>query len=118
MVRIDADCFAQIVINLVDNAIRYTPRGGVVTVSCGFKGGQPQLRVEDSGPGIPDAQKDSVFTRFYRLDQTQSGSGLGLAIVRDIATDHGAGIEVGAGTGGRGTLFRVVFPALPAEATA
>jgi len=117
-VHADAFLLRDMVDNLVDNAIRYTPRGGVVTVSCGIEGGQPQLRVEDNGPGIPDSQKDSVFTRFYRLDQTQSGSGLGLAIVRDIATDHGARIEVGAGAGGRGTLFRVVFPALPAEAVA
>ncbi len=112
----DAFLLRDLVDNLVDNAIRYTPRGGVVTVSCGSEGGHAQLRVEDNGPGIPDSQKDRVFTRFYRLDQTQSGSGLGLAIVRDIATDHGARIEVGSGAGERGTLFRVVFPALPAEA--
>ena len=112
----DAFLLRDLVDNLVDNAIRYTPRGGVVTVSCGSEDGHAQLRVEDNGPGIPDSQKDRVFTRFYRLDQTQSGSGLGLAIVRDIATDHGARIEVGSGSGERGTLFRVVFPALPAEA--
>ena len=70
------------------------------------------LRVEDNGPGIPDSEKDKVFTRFYRLDQTQSGSGLGLAIVRDIATDHGAELHVGTGPGGSGTVFSVRFPAL------
>jgi len=102
----------DLVDNLVDNAIRYTPAGGEVTVSCGVENGQGVLRVEDNGPGIPDSEKDKVFTRFYRLDQTQSGSGLGLAIVRDIATDHGAELHVGTGPGGSGTVFSVRFPAL------
>lgn len=97
--------------NLVDNAIRYTAAGGVVNVGCLTENGQGVLKVEDNGPGIPDSEKDKVFTRFYRLDQTQSGSGLGLAIVRDIASDHGASIEVGQGANGHGTVFWVRFPA-------
>ncbi len=112
----DAFLLHDLIDNLVDNAIRYTPRGGVVTVSCATADGRATLRVEDNGPGIPESEKDRVFTRFYRLDQTQSGSGLGLAIVRDIATDHGADLEVTAGASGRGTVFRVRFPALPAQA--
>ncbi len=112
----DAFLLRDLIDNLVDNAIRYTPSGGVVTVSCGMTDGCAVLRVEDNGPGIPDSQKDRVFTRFYRLDQTQSGSGLGLAIVRDIATDHGADIEVSAGAAGRGTVVRVRFPPPPAPA--
>ncbi len=112
----DSFLLRDLVDNLVDNAIRYTPRGGIVTVSCSSADGRALLRVEDNGPGIPETQKDRVFTRFYRLDQTQSGSGLGLAIVRDIATDHGAVVEVGVGAAGRGTLFRVVFPPLPPSA--
>lgn len=112
----DAFLLRDLIDNLVDNAIRYTQRGGIVTVSCGTTDNCALLRVEDNGPGIPASQKERVFTRFYRLDQTQSGSGLGLAIVRDIATDHGASIEVGAGAGERGTVVRVRFPALPAQA--
>lgn len=100
----------DLVDNLVDNAIRYTPAGGEVTVSCAVEDGRGVLRVEDNGPGIPDSEKDKVFTRFYRLDQTQSGSGLGLAIVRDIATDHGAKLHVGTGPDGAGTVFTVRFP--------
>ncbi len=100
--------------NLVDNAIRYTPDGGEVTVSCATVEGCGVLKVEDSGPGIPDSEKDKIFTRFYRLDQTQSGSGLGLAIVRDIALDHGAELRLGAGPRGAGTVFTVGFPPLPA----
>lgn len=100
--------------NLVDNAIRYTPAGGEVTVTCRNEDGRGVLKVEDSGPGIPDDEKEKIFTRFYRLDRSQAGSGLGLAIVRDIAIDHGAEIDVGSGQHGSGTLFTVRFPSMPA----
>ena len=112
----DAFLLRDLVDNLVDNAVRYTPRGGVVTVGCATIDGQAVLRVEDNGPGIPASEKERVFTRFYRLDQTQTGSGLGLAIVRDIATDHGAQIEVSAGAAARGTVFRLRFPPLSDQA--
>ena len=98
--------------NLVDNAIRYSPPGGAVTVSCADIEGYGVLKVEDDGPGIPESEKDKVFSRFYRLDRSQPGSGLGLAIVRDIAKDHEAAIEVRAGSHGRGTVFIVRFPRL------
>lgn len=104
----------DLVDNLVDNAIRYTPAGGAVTVSCFAEQGRGVLTVEDNGPGIPDSEKDKIFTRFYRLDRTQSGSGLGLAIVRDIAIDHGAEVEVLGGPQGQGTRFIVRFPGMGA----
>ncbi|MBU6291910.1 MAG: HAMP domain-containing histidine kinase, partial [Burkholderiales bacterium] len=84
--------------------------GGQVTVSCAALDGRGVLRVEDNGPGIPDAEKEHVFERFYRLDQTQAGSGLGLAIVRDIAIDHHAQVALSAGHAGRGTVVSVTFP--------
>jgi two-component system sensor histidine kinase TctE len=96
--------------NLVDNALRYTPAGGAVTVSCGHDGGQGWLVVEDSGPGIPAASRELVFSRFVRLDDKTSGSGLGLAIVRDIAAAHGAQATIGERSGG-GAVFSVRFPA-------
>ena len=96
--------------NLVDNAIRYSPEHSVVTVSCIQEHGYGVLKVEDDGPGIPDTEKEKVFSRFYRLDQSQPGSGLGLAIVRDIVKDHDALIEVRSGTNGRGTVFIIRFP--------
>lgn len=99
--------------NLVDNAIRYAPEGSAVTVSCLMYGACGVLKVEDAGPGIPESEKEKIFSRFYRLDQTQSGSGLGLAIVRDIAHDHEAVISVESGPDGKGTVFTVQFPALP-----
>jgi two-component system sensor histidine kinase TctE len=96
--------------NLVDNAIRYSPPGSVVTISCQQVEGHGTLMVEDSGPGIPEPEKGRVFHRFYRLDQSQPGTGLGLAIVRDIARDHDAVIEVRSGPQGKGTVFVVRFP--------
>lgn len=106
----DGFLLRDLIDNLVDNAIRYTQAGGEVTVSCLTVNGCGVLKIEDNGPGIPDAEKDKIFTRFYRLDRTQPGSGIGLAIVRDIAIDHGASVSVTAGADGRGTLFRIEFP--------
>jgi two-component system sensor histidine kinase TctE len=91
--------------NLIDNAIRYTPPHGAVTVSV--RAGL--LTVEDNGPGIPPAQREQVFNRYVRLDDTTHGSGLGLAIVRDIALVHGARLAVSTPPGGRGALFTVKF---------
>ena len=101
--------------NLVDNALRYTPPGGSVTVRCGGApaAGGAVLEVEDDGPGIPPAERARVFERFVRLapDGGATGSGLGLAIVRDIARLHGARVELGEGAAGTGARFTVHFPA-------
>jgi two-component system sensor histidine kinase TctE len=96
--------------NLVDNALRYTPAHGAVTVRCLRDGADGVLEVEDSGPGIAAAERERVFSRFVRLDDKTSGSGLGLAIVRDIALAHRARISAEAGKDGHGALFRVRFP--------
>ncbi|WP_086081025.1 sensor histidine kinase [Bordetella genomosp. 13] len=82
---------AELLNNLIDNALRYTPRGGHITVRVRNDHGQGLLEVEDSGPGIAAAERTRVFDRFYRVLGTQSdGSGLGLAIVREIAQKHRA----------------------------
>ncbi len=109
---VDGDRFLlrDLVDNLVDNALRYSPRGGRATVSCGaLAGGGSMLRVEDNGPGIPAHLREQVFDRFVRLDVGTHGSGLGLAIVRDIANLHGAGLTLSDAAGG-GAVFTVVFP--------
>jgi two-component system sensor histidine kinase TctE len=95
--------------NLVDNALRYTPPGGSVTVRTSMGPDGAVLEVEDSGPGIPAPQRATVFQRHVRLDQQTSGSGLGLAIVRDIARVHGAKAEVGSAAGESGARFTVKF---------
>jgi two-component system, OmpR family, sensor histidine kinase TctE len=104
--------------NLVDNALRYTPHGGRVTVRVAGGGGRVFLEVEDSGPGIPEGERELVFERFYRVLGTGvDGSGLGLPIVREIADQHGASIEIDdAVPGGNppGTLITVAFAVVPA----
>ena len=100
----------DLVDNLVDNALRYTPPGGRVTVGCAaLPEGGGMLRVEDNGPGIPVHLRQQVFERFVRLDEGTHGSGLGLAIVRDIANLHGAELTLADAEGG-GAVFTVVFP--------
>lgn len=97
--------------NLLDNAIRYTPRGGRVLASCGVRGQKAELAVSDSGIGIHAAERARVFERFYRVMGNDSpGSGLGLSIVQRIAEDHRARLELRDGLDGRGITFAVVFP--------
>lgn len=97
--------------NLIDNAIRYTPSGGIVTVRCGSIANQISWEVEDSGPGIPKEEHERIFERFYRLDTTGvDGCGLGLAIVREIAYNHNASIAIEKGPNLGGALIRVTFP--------
>ncbi len=96
--------------NLVDNALRYTPSGGRVDVSVLVDGEAPELRVEDTGPGIPEALQEKVFERFHRLaGAEQPGSGLGLAIVKRIAERHGA-ILLLANRAEGGLQVRVLLP--------
>lgn len=110
MVKGDRFLLRDLVDNLVDNAIRYTPSGGTVTVSCFAHLGGGMLTVEDSGPGIAPTKRAAVFQRFQRLDEKTTGSGLGLAIVRDIATAHGASVAIDTPASGQGALFSVYFP--------
>ncbi len=110
--RADPDSLLILLRNLCDNAMRYTPAGGSVRLACWSEGPQTCLSVADSGPGIPEAQRERVFDRFFRLaDASLPGSGLGLSIVRRIADAHGASIELGAGLNGAGLGVLLRFPA-------
>lgn len=100
----------DLVDNLVDNALRYTPAQGRVTVYCRPTPDGVVFAVEDSGAGIAPEKRAQVFQRFVRLDQHSQGSGLGLAIVREIAAAHGARVELGEGAGGSGLRVAVRFP--------
>jgi len=112
----------ELLSNLIDNALRYTPAGGSVTVRVRADGVAAVLEVEDTGPGIPPAERLHVFERFYRiLGSNVEGSGLGLAIVREIAQQHGAEIDVFSNPRATqpkypGSLFRLTFPPRPAPA--
>ena len=101
----------EIAVNLIDNAIRYTPGGGAVTVRVASDSGQITLAVEDNGPGVAPEHREKIFQRFFRLDASDgSGSGLGLAIVKELATQCGAVVRVETPQhGGQGLLLRVAF---------
>ena len=110
-VHADPSLLDDLLGNLVDNALKYTPQGGSVTVSAGRLNGKPFLAVEDTGPGIPEADRQRVRQRFYRLPNSPGhGSGLGLAIVDEIARLYGAAVSIGSGVQGTGTQVVVQFP--------
>ncbi|RDS83277.1 sensor histidine kinase [Dyella psychrodurans] len=101
----------ELLINLLDNAIRHTPDGGNITVRCGVNSGSPYLEVEDSGPGIPHAERERVRERFYRAAGSDGqSSGLGLAIVEEIARSHRAGFDILDAHEGSGARMRITFP--------
>ena len=107
---------SEIIYNLVDNSLKYGRKGGWVRVSVHLNGNRrPVLMVSDNGIGIPDADKDRVFERFYRVDKSRSrqagGTGLGLSIVRHAAIYHKADIELRS-TEGEGTTIILRFPAV------
>jgi len=106
----DPSLLDDLLSNLVDNALKYTPAGGSVTVRAGIEHGRRFLSVEDSGPGIPEAERQRVRQRFYRMPNSPGhGSGLGLAIVDEIAGLYGAAVTIGAGDDGRGTKVLLQF---------
>lgn len=114
----DSARLKQVVVNLLDNAIKYTPQGGAVTLKVGESSGKAVLEVADNGIGIPAAEQPHVFERFFRVDKARSrdfgGAGLGLAIVQSICAAHGGQVAVQS-TEGCGSRFRVELPLAPAE---
>ncbi len=109
----NAELLMEMIDNLIDNALRYTPAGGHVTVRHVLREGKPVVEVEDDGPGIAPAERERVFERFYRtVGSPGEGCGLGLAIVRQIAMLHAATVELAAGANGLGTTVRIHFPSL------
>jgi two-component system OmpR family sensor kinase len=110
--RGQAQALYTLVRNLVDNAIRYTPPAGRVSLQTRIENGQAIVQVDDTGPGIAPEERGRVFDRFYRLPGSDAeGSGLGLAIVREIARVHGAEVSLGESYGGRGLRAAVRFRA-------
>ncbi len=112
-VQVDPDRIAQVLGNLVSNALRYTPTGGAITLRARARGGEWILEVADTGAGIAPADLPHVFRRFYRADPARGAngeSGLGLAIARSIAEAHGGRMAVESEPG-QGSVFRVHLPA-------
>jgi len=121
-VHADGDRLRQVLINLVDNAIKYTPLGGQVLVralpaSGAEHAGMVEIAIEDSGIGIPAQDLPRLTERFFRVDKARSrelgGTGLGLAIVKHIVQAHGGSLAISSALG-QGTTVRVFFPAVPA----
>jgi signal transduction histidine kinase len=112
-IRGSARDLALLVRNLLDNAIRYSPGGGTVTISLGEGDEEAILRVADTGIGIPSRDVPRIFERFYRVDRARSretgGTGLGLSIVRHIVENHGGSIDVTSELGA-GTTFEARLP--------
>jgi two-component system phosphate regulon sensor histidine kinase PhoR len=103
----------QVLVNLLDNALKYTPSGGTVTVSATEEGTMVRVAVADSGIGIPPRDIPRIFERFYRVDEArtrdQGGTGLGLAIVKHIVQLHGGSVTVES-TPGKGSTFSFTLP--------
>ena len=118
--RIQPDCTVTgdpfllhlLVSNLLDNALKYSPKDGAVTLMLTKEGADTVLAIKDNGPGIPDEEKKKVFGKFYRSGQESTrqtkGTGLGLYLCRKIAADHGASIKV-ADNSPTGSIFTVIF---------
>lgn len=125
MVEGDRARLKQVVVNLLDNAIKYTPHGGRVELTVSREGRQAVLEVADNGIGIPQEALPQVFQRFYRAEgsrsREQGGAGLGLAIVESICLAHGAQVDV-VSEPGQGSRFRIKLaladPVRPAKSTA
>jgi len=114
--RVDRGAVQQILLNLLDNAVKYGPAGQTVTLGGEARDGGVQLWVEDEGPGIPRGDRERVFDRFTRLDgngeRRVAGAGIGLSVVRDLVERHGGRVWVEEGAG-RGARFVLAFPASP-----
>jgi len=113
-VRADARALEQILVNLVDNAIKYTEPGGSVTVRVEEEDDRVVVHVEDTGIGVPARDRERIFERFYRVDKARSrelgGTGLGLSIVKHLVQAQGGEISLVASAPGEGSTFRFTLP--------
>lgn len=111
--RIDAKLIVQVIINLVDNAVKYTPAGSLIQIRTEKKNGMVQVTVSDNGPGIPDDQKEKVFDMFYsganKVADSRRSLGLGLSLCRSIINAHGGSIFV-SDNQPRGAVFIFTLP--------
>jgi signal transduction histidine kinase len=105
----DRDLLLEAVANLVDNAVKFTPEGGSVELALLGSNGNTRIRVMDTGPGIPEIEREAVTKRFYRIDKSRrtEGLGLGLSLVAAIVELHGFRLKI---TGGPGCTVEIAFP--------
>ncbi|KXK52575.1 MAG: putative two-component histidine kinase [Chloroflexi bacterium OLB13] len=116
IVTVDGDRLAQVITNLISNAINFTPEGGHIDIGLRALDNGVEIAVRDSGIGIPAAELSRVFERFYQVDKARGprrGTGLGLAIAKEIITAHGGRIHAESAGEGHGTTFVVWLPITP-----
>ena len=117
---VDADALRQLLLNLLDNAVKYGPQGQTVTVGLAVRDGRARLWVDDQGPGIPAADRERIWERFWRLERDRgsavAGTGIGLSVVRELVALHGGrawaedAATGGGGGGGGGARFVIELP--------
>jgi two-component system, OmpR family, phosphate regulon sensor histidine kinase PhoR len=112
LIRADRDRFSQILINILDNAFKFTPEGGSISIESAQDGRDIMIRVTDSGIGIPQNEIPKLGQRFYRVDKARSrqlgGTGLGLSIVKHLMAAHGGRMQIES-TPGKGTSISLYF---------
>ncbi|HZI22938.1 MAG TPA: HAMP domain-containing sensor histidine kinase, partial [Gemmatimonadales bacterium] len=118
---VDADALRQMLVNLLDNAAKYGPVDQTITVGLVVVDGKARIRVEDEGPGIPAADRQRVWDRFWRLERDRgsavAGTGIGLSVVRELVALHGGRAWVEDARGGRGACFVLELPLAGQEQT-
>lgn len=121
VLHVDPILIEQVLVNILDNAAKYSPAGGRIEIAAVQDGERVSVRVSDEGPGIPPEARDTVFDVFYRVragDKQAAGTGLGLSICRGLIEAHGGQIEALPGPGGRGTTIVFWLPVQPLPAIA
>ena len=118
MIEGDRSRLEQVMMNVIGNAIKYTPDGGTISVDAGVSGKMVWMEVADNGIGIPKRDWERIFDRFYRVDKARSresgGTGLGLSIAREIVLRHGGTIKL-VDHDGPGTVVRITLPIMQEE---
>ena len=109
----DYDKIYEAIYNIIDNAVKYSPENSLVQIDVAEKDEWIVIKVSDNGPGIPESERERIFDRFYRLDDSRArdtgGTGLGLAIAREAIVMHGGSVSVSEKNGG-GSVFTVILP--------
>ena len=113
VIKTDRDAMEQVILNLMDNAIKYASDGGEISLSMDADENKVEIRIEDRGPGIPEAHRNKIFDKFHRVDDsltaTKQGAGLGLSIAKRMLEDIGGSLSYAPRQGG-GSCFTVKVP--------
>lgn len=107
----DKNRIRQVFINVIDNALKYSEPGGIVTIKAGVKDGRIRVSVKDTGCGIKESDLAKVKTKFYKANHTRRGSGIGLAVADEIIAMHGGNLEIYSAGEGKGTKVTITLPA-------